>query len=76
MIIHAKEPGYQYCNGGDCHQNCTSEFRCYQNAGDDALNIVQQVRNVSGRTPSTENVISLAPPIPAYNAVTRVETVT
>ena len=30
MLIRAKEQGYQYCNGGGCHQNCTSEFRCYQ----------------------------------------------
>ena len=42
----------------------------------DALNIAQQVRDVSSRAPSTEDVISLALPIPANNAVTRVETVT
>ena len=54
------------------HQN----LDVIKNAEGDALNIVQQVRNVSSRAPSTENVISLAPPIPSYNAVTRVETVT
>ena len=42
----------------------------------DALNIAQQVRDVSSRASSTENAISPVPPIPAYNAVTRVETVT
>ena len=54
------------------HQN----LDVIKNAGGDALNIAQQVRDVSSRAPSMENVISPAPPIPAYNAVTRVETVT
>lgn len=31
MIIRAKEQGYQYCSSGNCQQNCTADFRCYQN---------------------------------------------
>lgn len=31
MIIQAKEQGYQYCSSGKCQQNCTADFRCYQN---------------------------------------------
>ncbi|KAM7431957.1 hypothetical protein ABFA07_017549 [Porites harrisoni] len=30
MLIRAKVHGNQNCKSGGCHQNCTSEFRCYQ----------------------------------------------
>ena len=31
MIIRAKEQGYQYCNSGNCQQDCTTDFMCDQN---------------------------------------------
>lgn len=30
MVIRAQQ-GYQYCNNGNCKQNCTASFNCYQN---------------------------------------------
>lgn len=31
MIIRAKEQGYQYCNSGNCQQDCTTDIMCDQN---------------------------------------------
>lgn len=30
MVVRAQQ-GYQYCNNGNCKQNCTASYNCYQN---------------------------------------------